>query len=224
MGELDHHAYLLIGSREAGEQFVSELLEREGIMRANNPDIHFFREATLGIDEARSVRMRAERKSFGNKAIFVILAERINREAQNALLKTLEEPPLGTHFFVVAAHEELLLSTLRSRMQIRKLTSPPLAARESTPLLSKERGKGRGVSDKLSPESFLELTPVKRIAFAKKFVDAEKPLGPFLDQLLSIQKESASVDVLKKIFTLRRYVDDPSASGRMILEHLAFVV
>jgi len=46
----------------------------------------------------------------------LISADFITEEAQNALLKVFEEPTAGTHFFVVSP-QDILLSTLRSRVQ-----------------------------------------------------------------------------------------------------------
>jgi DNA polymerase-3 subunit delta' len=58
-------------------------------------------------------------KSFegGYKAVVVWLPERMNTEAANTLLKILEEPWAGTLFVLVSARPELLLPTIRSRVQ-----------------------------------------------------------------------------------------------------------
>ena len=57
-------------------------------------------------------------------------ADALNVEAQNALLKTLEEPPAGTLLVLVASRPEALLDTVRSRCQehrLRPLDSAALA-------------------------------------------------------------------------------------------------
>jgi DNA polymerase-3 subunit delta' len=51
------------------------------------------------------------------KAFIIDEAELIRGEGQNALLKTLEEPPAGTTLILITASEERLLPTLRSRCQ-----------------------------------------------------------------------------------------------------------
>jgi len=51
------------------------------------------------------------------KAFIVDEAELLKRESQNALLKTLEEPPSGTVIILVTSAEESLLPTIRSRCQ-----------------------------------------------------------------------------------------------------------
>jgi DNA polymerase-3 subunit delta' len=50
--------------------------------------------------------------------MIIWLPERMNIQAANTLLKILEEPPDGTHFFLVSEHPELLLPTIRSRCQM----------------------------------------------------------------------------------------------------------
>jgi DNA polymerase-3 subunit delta' len=54
--------------------------------------------------------------------IFIIEeAERMNEAAQNALLKTLEEPQPGTIFFLISDQEDEVLETIRSRCRILRL-------------------------------------------------------------------------------------------------------
>jgi len=59
-----------------------------------------------------------KRAARGRAKVFVIgEAERLNPEAQNAMLKTLEEPPDDTFLILIARSAERLLSTIRSRCQ-----------------------------------------------------------------------------------------------------------
>ncbi|MCC6581327.1 MAG: hypothetical protein IT440_12900, partial [Phycisphaeraceae bacterium] len=52
-----------------------------------------------------------------NKVFVVDEAELLNTAGQNALLKTLEEPPAATYLILVTSHEDRLLPTIRSRCQ-----------------------------------------------------------------------------------------------------------
>jgi DNA polymerase-3 subunit delta' len=55
---------------------------------------------------------------LGGARVFVLdQAEWLEEAAQNALLKTLEEPPAGTHLILVTAAEHKLLPTIRSRCE-----------------------------------------------------------------------------------------------------------
>ena len=55
--------------------------------------------------------------SLAGKVFIVDEAELMAREGQNALLKTLEEPPPGTVVILVTSNEDRLLPTIRSRAQ-----------------------------------------------------------------------------------------------------------
>jgi DNA polymerase-3 subunit delta' len=70
------------------------------------------------VDQVRDlVDHRLALKRFEGRRRFVIIdpADAMNPQAQNALLKTLEEPPDGTTLVLVAASPDALLPTIRSR-------------------------------------------------------------------------------------------------------------
>jgi DNA polymerase-3 subunit delta' len=61
--------------------------------------------------------------------ILVEEAHRLNESSGNILLKTLEEPPEGTHFILVTHRPEALLQTIRSRCE--RIPFAPLAPKEA---------------------------------------------------------------------------------------------
>ncbi|HJR60414.1 MAG TPA: DNA polymerase III subunit delta', partial [Vicinamibacterales bacterium] len=74
---------------------------------------------SIRIDQIREVIDRAAYRPFEGRRRVVVIdqAEQIIPSAQDALLKTLEEPPNGTTFVLVSAAPETLLPTIRSRCQ-----------------------------------------------------------------------------------------------------------
>lgn len=62
-------------------------------------------------------------KSF-NRVLLINRAEDLSIEAQNALLKTLEEPPIGTLIILSASHSQSILPTIRSRATLIALHRP----------------------------------------------------------------------------------------------------
>ncbi len=87
----------------------------------NHPDILYFEaDSKLGIAEARKIRNHFSIKPYSAKGRVVVLedASTLTVEAQNALLKTLEEPPEGALLLLGAKSESDLLSTVLSRCQI----------------------------------------------------------------------------------------------------------
>ena len=66
-----------------------------------------------------------------NRAIIIQDAHLLSTEAQNALLKTLEEPPSGTFIILTADSEQALLPTIRSRAQSISVKRPEQALVEA---------------------------------------------------------------------------------------------
>ena len=92
----------------------SELVAR-GLV--NKGDLEGTPSREIRVDE---VRQLARRLSFAltrgrRKVVIVSPADALNERAQNALLKTLEEPPPDTTFLLLTAQPDQLLPTVRSR-------------------------------------------------------------------------------------------------------------
>lgn len=81
----------------------------------------------IKVDQIRVLcRRLAQTSQFGGHKIAVIQpADRMNRNAANSLLKTLEEPPEETVLLLVSNQPSLLPATIRSRCQFVKLPPPP---------------------------------------------------------------------------------------------------
>lgn len=82
---------------------------------------------TLGIDAVREVteKLNEHARLGGAKVVWVTDAALLTDAAANALLKTLEEPPAETWFFLATREPERLLATLRSRCRLHYLAPPP---------------------------------------------------------------------------------------------------
>ncbi len=108
----DHHAQLLVGN-------VDELLDELKKVLAGSSELLVQKFDSFGINDSRFLREAHTRKALvGDKRIFVIAAHFFTREAQNALLKTFEEPAPGVYFFVIAPSIDSLIPTVRSRMSV----------------------------------------------------------------------------------------------------------
>lgn len=102
------------------------------ILRHRHPDVHHVVPEGPLIPVAtirEGVIPEAYRSPFeGHRKVFVIEeAERMNPEAQNALLKTLEEPQPDTVFVLISDREDELLETVRSRCRRIQLAPVPEA-------------------------------------------------------------------------------------------------
>jgi DNA polymerase-3 subunit delta' len=73
----------------------------------------------LRIDEIRALKEELSLKAFSDRprAAILVPADRMTPQAANALLKTLEEPPPGTHLLLVAHRVSQVMPTIVSRCQ-----------------------------------------------------------------------------------------------------------
>ena len=79
--------------------------------------------ATIPIDDIREMIRLSSAYSLegGNRVILISNAEDMTIQAQNCLLKILEEPPENTYFILTSSHPEQLLVTIRSRCRFLKM-------------------------------------------------------------------------------------------------------
>lgn len=91
----------------------------------NHPDLLYFPyDSKLGIAEARKIKGHFSLKPYSAKGRAAVLedASLLTTEAQNALLKTLEEPPPEAILILAAPSDSKLLPTILSRCEIVILT------------------------------------------------------------------------------------------------------
>lgn len=86
------------------------------------PDYHQLKGEETGAKEIRSLIDELSKASFGGgkRAIVISNAHALSREAQNTLLKTLEEPPQGV-MFLLCGNADGMLSTITSRCTVVRL-------------------------------------------------------------------------------------------------------
>ena len=79
--------------------------------------------STIPVDDIRELIRLCSQYPFegGNRAIVIRDAENMTPQAQNCLLKILEEPPQNTYFILTTSHPEQILTTVRSRCRPVKL-------------------------------------------------------------------------------------------------------
>ncbi len=136
------HAYMLTGEKGMGkktlaEAFLLELFCEEEdenkrpclccpqckkILSGNHPDVIYIRHekpATISVEEIRTQLMdTTEIKPYSGKyKVYVIPdADKMTPQAQNAVLKTLEEPPAYVIILMLVNDDRNLLDTVRSRV------------------------------------------------------------------------------------------------------------
>ncbi len=160
-GERMHHAWLLSGRRGVGKGPFALAAARElvgGPVTGEHPDIivlthlpkddkeaakrdegkPFESKRNITIDQIRAMQRRlTTRPTLGERrAVIIDPSDDMEPNASNALLKSLEEPPAGTFFLLIAHRIGRLLPTIRSRCRI--LRFPLVEGSEIDRILQRE--------------------------------------------------------------------------------------
>lgn len=107
-------------ARRAAALCISGRDDEEAVK--NDPDYHYLAGEETGVNEIRAIIEELSKAAFegGMRAIVISNAHAMTREAQNALLKTLEEPPKGV-IFLLCGNADGMLSTIISRCALIRL-------------------------------------------------------------------------------------------------------
>ncbi|MDN3645398.1 DNA polymerase III subunit delta' [Pontixanthobacter aestiaquae] len=146
-GERMHHAWMLAGKRGLGKMRFAmaaarELVAEDGLPQpdSHHPDIivlnrlpkddkedkkradgkPYETKRNIAVSQIRAMQQRLNtRPTLGSRrAIIIDPSDDLEKGASNALLKSLEEPPIGTYFLLVTHRPARLLPTIRSRCRI----------------------------------------------------------------------------------------------------------
>lgn len=147
-GSRMHHGWILAGREGLGKSHfaqaaAAELVAEPGVSQPPiemHPDIlvlrplpanddeakkrdegkPFLTKRNISVDQVREIQRRlTTRPTLGaRRAVIIDAADQLEKGAVNALLKSLEEPPVGTFFLLVVHAPGRLLPTVRSRCQI----------------------------------------------------------------------------------------------------------
>lgn len=112
------HAYLIEGDvKNNFEEIKTYFSEVFGIRDVNTDvDVTVLSAETMDVQKVRETIRTISIKPHGDSKIYLILeAQHLSLTSQNALLKTLEEPPDYAFFFLLVDNSLSVLSTLRSR-------------------------------------------------------------------------------------------------------------
>lgn len=208
-----HHAYLYEGSLsqlEALAASAKELFTFGGKAEAGNPDIHIYSFEKLNIEDARELSSEASFKAVSGRALYILAAGSISFDAQQALLKLFEEPKEGD-VFVLLVPPGILMPTLRSRFV------------EYPEKIEKDAALS-APANKFLKASYKERS-AQVAALLKEDEGAKERVRQFLHALeLSLRKKIKDKETregMQDIALVRNYLEDRSASMKMLLEHLA---
>jgi hypothetical protein len=211
------HAYVIGGSRESAKAHIAELLLPLGLA-SGDPNFVQSEHITFTIENARTLKSWQELvPASGRSKVYIAYADFVTREAENALLKTLEEPVGNTHIIFSLPNPYVLSDTLLSRVRLITL------ANEEAP---------RDVH----AVAFMRAALAERLSIIAKLLEksddddasgqVRKRAVSFLNELEAhLAKDlSKNKNALTEIQKVRPYLEIPGASVRILLEALALAL
>ncbi|MCA9351456.1 hypothetical protein KC929_01615 [Patescibacteria group bacterium] len=200
-----HHAYVVAG----GEGVATAILEQ--VNQAETSYVFSRHYDAFKVDDARTVKaLQSEKTDL--PSVFIISFTTAGNEAQNAMLKVVEEPTPNTFFILVTPNPANLLATLQSRLE--EVSAPEI----------------KDLSSRIPVSSFVGMTLAERFDMIKDLTDkkSDEPItkgevASFLDHLEQYLREQGVNDpeLLHLLFDSRRYLSANGASIKMILETIA---
>jgi DNA polymerase III delta prime subunit len=211
-----HHAYCLIGQRETTRAELFAALEKRcGVRTTGNPDFLYEAFELFGVADAARIKALQANAPVSARRIFIIAANALTAEAQNKLLKMLEEPSERTHFFILIPHKGRLRATVHSRTEI---------------LETEKRAVFGGAGEKMA-DRFLKANAAERLAALLPLIEQEEggteAAIEFLNALERVLHKKGGREILmflEELALMRRYLEGRSPSRKMILEHIALTV
>ncbi len=219
-----YHSYIVEGDPSDTVDLLRVFLEGREDIGARNPDFFHHIYESFTIADAQTIKeWHSTRGLTEQKRVCIIGAKFINREAEQSLLKIIEEPQADTHFFLVVPRAAMLADTIQSRTHLIKVG-------------------GIGDSPSKKSEAFIKSTPRERIELVADLIKENKDnetsgelryqataLINEIERTLYKKFKSNIKDekirfILRELENSRDYLSTPGASVKMILEHIALVL
>jgi DNA polymerase III delta prime subunit len=220
-----YHSYIIEGEPKTTAIKLLEFLESRGDVKKQSQDVMSQVYESFTMDDSYLVKEWHSRLGVtGGKKICILATKFINREAEQTLLKMIEEPAKNTHFFIIIPDSSLLLDTIISRTHVIKLK----------PSVNNDNQK--------FAQSFILSTPKERIDMVAKMIKENKDeensgqlrfyATSFINDLENIfykkfkenTKDEKIIFILNELQKSRGYLSTQGAGVKMILEHIALVV
>lgn len=202
------HSYLFVGEEAIGKKAVALyfaktlLCEKKGLIPCNvcnscikfdthnHPDF-FFIEPEKNIikkGQIEEVIKNIMTKPYeSEKKIFIIDdSYKMNKEAQNSFLKTLEEPPKFAHFILISTNSRNLLPTIVSRCEVIKFF--PAKKSEIVHILTTEYNKDKEKAEFISSFSRGRVGKIIQLFSSEDFFQKREKVIEIIDEIVRGEK------------------------------------
>lgn len=196
-----HHCYLIAANSVVSCVPHLQNQLQDTVLQANDFALDVDITETFTIEMARDLRERGQQKATGQKQCFIRGFDIATTEAQNALLKIIEDPAVGVHFFLVTPQPDQLLETIRSRTHLLDDVCSEEADSTAPDEITEEFIKATSLPDRLAAVGKLQTKQELRI-FVQHLAKSEmahkhQRFGRALEQVTDWGKDSgASVKLL----------------------------
>ncbi len=220
-----YHSYIIESNIDTIPYLLREFLEERGDIEKQSPDFLIELYDSFSISDGDRIKeWHRNMPVGGGKKICIIGAKFINREAEQSLLKIIEEPNKHTHFFIIVPDSSLLLDTILSRVHLIKNIVD------------------NNIQNDDYANEFLNSSIANRIEkitdIIKEFKDDENSGGlryratslvNSLERIIYVKwKNNINSEnekfILNELKNCRDYLSTPGASVKMILEHIALIL
>lgn len=220
-----YHSYIIEGAPDTVSMDLLEFLEARGEITKQSPDVICQIYESFTINDSKEIKEWHNRMGVsGGKKVCILATEYINREAEQALLKMIEEPAINSHFFIIVPDSSLLLDTILSRTHLIKID------KENNSQLNKIVVNFMGLSPKdrinniaeIIKENKDEENSGKLRSYATYFINELESI--FYKKFKKNINDENNKFILEELQKSRGYLSTPGASVKMILEHIALII
>lgn len=210
-----HHAVLLVDSKRdaTGNALFQQL-------QSISPAHRFFNQTVLDIETARKIITWAQ-TPYNEEKIALVSFHTVGIEAQNALLKILEEPRPGVRFILLTSNKTNLIETVLSRVLEVRLNTEHLPNHNPETVESAEifLATSHGLRMKLA----CIVNILSRVDEEDR-KDRESVRSFILTLVILLRKDDSGSKYIEETLNVASYASDPSASGKALIEYLALLL
>lgn len=245
--ETMHHAFVIEGDIKQSRAALFDFLKNEFGMGLGHNDLILLDRGDFGVENVQEiVDVNSRKPTVGMYKVIVVVLNSISHQAQNAILKTLEEPRPGTFIFILANTASIFLPTILSRVQVVRgvanASKSELGSVGTSTVTSnnsddaKQSKKDVKKLETLDVQIFIKNSSSERLSQIKEILDlkSDEEIGDgeifaFIQGVEKIACEVAQKSkdarlntLVAQIFTkVEDYMRDTSSSKKLLLEYMA---